>query len=80
MVSTVRQRKKYWEEEKTVGTFYVSTDGVQAHVFFDLFKPINVIMQLDEKVIGANAILSNLFEEQVQFVSDEHKLFVVDYF
>jgi hypothetical protein len=37
-------------------------------------------MQLDEKVIGANAILSNLFEEQVQFVSDEYKFFVIDYF
>jgi hypothetical protein len=62
MVSTVRQRKKYWEEEKTVGTFYVSTDGVQAHVFFDLFKPHNLFVQLPVKVIGANAILSNLFE------------------
>jgi hypothetical protein len=62
MVSTVRQRKKYWEEEKTVGTFYVSTDGVQAHVFFNLFKPHNLFMQLPVKVIGANAILSNLFE------------------
>jgi hypothetical protein len=62
MVSTVRQGKKYWEEEKTVGTFYVSTDGVQAHVFFNLFKPHNLFMQLPVKVIGANAILSNLFE------------------
>jgi hypothetical protein len=54
-----------------MSTFYISGDGAEAKLFLDIFKPINVLMQLDKKVPGANEIVFNLVDELVQFGSDE---------
>jgi len=71
MLSTVWQQRRNWKAEKIMSTFYISGDGDEAKLFLDIFKPINVLMQLDKKVLGANEIVFNFEDELVQFCSDE---------
>jgi hypothetical protein len=71
MLSMVWQQRRNWKAEKMMSTFYISGDGAEAKLFLDIFKPINVLMQLDKKVLGANEIVFNFEDELVQFCSDE---------
>lgn len=76
MVSTVRQVARDWRAEKKMSTFYISPCGV----FDDVLKPITEIIQLDVKVVHANAIISKHLDEVIQFVLDEEQLFIFTLF
>ena len=52
-----------------MSTFYISGAEAEAKVVLDIFKPINVLMQLLKKVSGANAIVFNFEDELVEGIN-----------